>query len=70
MMIKCWDFEPENRPSFQELHKNTSSYIARIAGYLEVTYNPFEGAGGNTLQGEEEEEEEEEESLPDPGIQG
>ena len=67
-MIKCWEFEPQNRPSFQELHKNTSSYIARIAGYLEVSYNPFEGAGGNTLQGKEEEEEEEEESLPDPGI--
>ena len=68
-MIKCWEFEPENRPSFQELYKNTSSYSERIAGYLEVTYNPFEGAGGSTVQGKEEEEEEEEEKgVPDPGI--
>ena len=62
-MNMCWEFEPQNRPSFQELHKNTSSYIARIAGYLEMSYNPFEKSGGNTLQGKEKEE-----GLPDPGI--
>ena len=68
-MIKCWEFEPQNRPSFQELHKNTSSYAKKIAGYLDMSYNPFEGAGGNELQRKEEEKEEEEaKGMPDPGI--
>ena len=69
MMMKCWEFEPQNRPSFQELHKNTTNYIERIAGYLEVTYNPFKGARGNRVQGKEDKKEEEDvKSMPDPGI--
>ena len=47
MMMKCWEFEPQNRPSFQELCKNTSSYSERIAGYLVVSIKPFKGAGDN-----------------------
>ena len=34
---------PDNRPSFKELHKNTSEYIEHIAGYLGLGYNPFAG---------------------------
>ena len=67
MMIKCWEFEPETRPSFQELHKSTSSSAKRISGYLDLSYNPLEGAGVNELQ-EKEEEEEEAKGVPDPGI--
>ena len=65
MMIKCWELKPEERPSFQELHDNTSSYAKKIAGHIEMTYNPFEGADGNTLQ---EKEEEEVRDMSDPEI--
>ena len=45
MMMKCWELLPENRPSFKELHENTSRYIEHIAGYLEMGFNPFAGMG-------------------------
>ena len=45
MIMKCWELLPENRPSFKELYMNTSQYIERIAGYLEMGYNPFAGIG-------------------------
>ena len=45
MMMKCWEMVPENRPTFKELHINTSKYIERIAGYLELGFNPFLGEG-------------------------
>ena len=35
---------PDDRPSFKELHANTSKYTERIAGYLEMGFNPFTGA--------------------------
>ena len=41
MMTKCWEVDPQNRPSFKELHSNISKYIERIAGYLELGFNPF-----------------------------
>ena len=41
MMMKCWEMKPENRPSFKELHLSISKYIERIAGYLEMGFNPF-----------------------------
>ena len=41
MMRKCWDMEPDKRPSFKELHTITSKYIEQIAGYLDLGFNPF-----------------------------
>ena len=41
MMKKCWEMEPDNRPSFKELHTVTSQYIEQIAGYLDLGFNPF-----------------------------
>ena len=51
MMMKCWEMVPEDRPSFKELHENTSKYVEHIAGYLEMGFNPFAGMGF-TLKGE------------------
>ena len=34
---------PDDRPAFKQLNKNTSMYIERIAGYLELGFNPFVG---------------------------
>ena len=41
IMKKCWEMEPDNRPSFKELHTTTSQYIEQIAGYLDLGFNPF-----------------------------
>ena len=43
MMKKCWEMEPDKRPSFKELHTLTSNYIEQIAGYLDLGFNPFAG---------------------------
>ena len=45
MMRKCWEMDPSKRPSFNELHTLTSKYIERIAGYLEMEFNPFSRIG-------------------------
>ena len=45
MMRKCWEMDPKDRPTFKELHTNTSQYMERIAGYLEIQFNPFAGRG-------------------------
>ena len=34
---------PDDRPSFKDLHTNTSKYTECIAGYLEMGFNPFSG---------------------------
>ena len=39
--MKCWETEPDSRPSFKELCENTSKYTEHIAGYLQVGFNPF-----------------------------
>ena len=44
-MMKCWEMMPEERPSFKELHMITSKHIERIAGYLEMGFNPFARVG-------------------------
>ena len=64
-MIKCWEYEPEDRPSFEELHKSISSYVKRIAGYLDMSFYPTEEEGRNTTKEAEEEDEEvgEEEAM-------
>ena len=38
LMVQCWEYEPEKRPTFKELHSKTVSYIERIAGYLEMNF--------------------------------
>ena len=43
MMKSCWEIVPNDRPSFKALHMNTSKYTERIAGYVDMNYNPFAG---------------------------
>ena len=54
-----------DRPTFKELSSSLSKYIEAIAGYLEVTYNPFHG---NQFGGGEEEKKETEEDIPEPAV--
>ena len=61
MMKKCWEMAPDDRPAFKQLNKNTSIYIERIAGYLELGFNPF--AGMEDISGEEEKQMEDEEGV-------
>ena len=51
MMLQCWESVPDERPSFEILYKNTSKYIEGIAGYLEISINPF--VGHDLTKGEE-----------------
>ena len=60
-MIKCWEYEPGYRPSFQELHKSTSRYAKRIAGYLEMSF--YQGKESNATKEKEDREEEEEDDT-------
>ena len=41
LMSKCWEYNGEARPTFKDIHAYTSSYITRIADYLEMDDNPF-----------------------------
>ena len=41
MMKKCWEMEPKKRPTFSELYANITKYVERIAGYLDLGFNPF-----------------------------
>ena len=56
-MRKCWEILPENRPSFNELYRITSTYIERMAGYLELGFNPFSGKDGVTCMEQNENDE-------------
>ena len=56
-MKKCWEMEPNNRPTFSELCASITKYIERIAGYLEMGFNPFPGVGESETVAEEESEE-------------
>ena len=38
-MMQCWKYQPENRPTFSEVHVNTISYIEQMAGYLQMTFH-------------------------------
>ena len=37
--MQCWEYAPENRPPFSELHDKMVSYIQNIAGYLDLNFN-------------------------------
>ena len=42
-MLKCWNSDPSERPSFSALVKFISGFAEMTAGYLDVSnYNPFE----------------------------
>jgi serine/threonine protein kinase len=58
IMKQCWEMVPEDRPSFKELSPIISSLIERIAGYLQIGFNPFTGGGGRDRECEEGKEEE------------
>ena len=49
-MKKCWEKNPENRPTFKELYTDISIYIEHIAGYLQLGYNPFTPRFGNHIR--------------------
>ena len=63
MMMKCWEAAPDNRPSFKELHKDTSKYTEQIAGYLEIGFNPFAGVEGVTTTSKENEPKDKEDRV-------
>ena len=43
IMLKCWNSDPNERPSFSTLAKSISEFAEMTAGYLDVSnYNPFE----------------------------
>ena len=52
IMMQCWKMSPEDRPTFKEICSNVSKFIERIAGYLEIGFNPF--TGGGAVEGGEE----------------
>ena len=52
--MQCWKMLPEDRPTFKEICCSVSKFIERIAGYLEIGFNPFTGGGAVEGGGEEE----------------
>ena len=54
---------PDDRPAFKQLNKNTSIYIERIAGYLELGFNPFAGVEDVSRVEEKQMEDEEGEAV-------
>ena len=43
VMKKCWELAADDRPTFKEVNKQISKYIEHMAGYLEISFNPFAG---------------------------
>ena len=50
--MQCWKMSPEERPTFKELCSSVSKFIERIAGYLEIGFNPFTAAVATSAAGE------------------
>ena len=55
-MLQCWEYRPEDRPSFKSVHGKISKCIEGIAGYLEVNFNLFKERSTSAMQVEEEKE--------------
>ena len=68
MMRKCWEMDPNKRPSFKVLYSITSKYIERIAGYLVMEFNPFEVSGGGRVKSAAMDEHEREKKDENGGI--
>ena len=53
-MLKCWNSDPNERPSFSALVNSISGFAEKTAGYLDVSnYNPFEANVSTATPGEE-----------------
>ena len=71
LMIKCWQYEKEDRPMFTEIYTDTSSYIEGFSDYLEMKCNPFNGlrrGQGGSSANQDRAAEQEDEPLPGPGA--
>ena len=55
-MLQCWEYRPEDRPSFKSVHGKISKYVEGIAGYLEVNFDLFKKRSTSAMQVEEEKE--------------
>lgn len=69
-MLKCWNSDPIERPSFSALVNSISGFAEMTAGYLDVSnYNPFEA---NITKGDDQTEEERDANvgvpLDDPPV--
>ena len=70
LMMKCWQYKREERPTFTEIYANTSSYVEGFSDYLEMKCNPFhglQGQGGSSAS-QDRAAEQEDEPLPGPGA--
>ena len=36
-MLKCWDSDPEDRPSFTKIRSNISKALQSMSGYLDMS---------------------------------
>ena len=53
-MLKCWNSDPNERPSFSALLNSISGFAEKTAGYLDVSnYNPFEANVSTATPGAE-----------------
>ena len=53
-MFKCWNSDPNERPSFSALVNSISGFAEKTAGYLDVSnYNPFEAKISTAIPGAE-----------------
>ena len=54
IMLKCWNSDPNERPSFSALVNSISGFAEKTAGYLDVSnYNPFEANVSTATPGAE-----------------
>ena len=66
-MLKCWNSDPNERPSFSVLVNSISVFAEMTAGYLDVSnYNPFEA--NITTGGEHSDDQTEEERDTNVGV--
>ena len=66
-MLKCWNSDPNERPSFSVLVNSISGFAEMTAGYLDVSnYNPFEA--NITTGGENDDDQTEEEHDTNVGV--
>ena len=53
-MFKCWNSDPNERPSFSTLMNSISGFAEMTTGYLDVSnYNPFEANTSTATTGGE-----------------